>query len=107
MTDRFRSFLGALRDEPALGEGLAVAHGSGPGVMQAVDDAAHELGVFRLGVGIDAEAIGQAPNMAPEALVQFKSPGHEHPARTSWTAAPSSRSSTWAASAPAMRSTWP
>lgn len=73
MAARFKDFLRGLRDDTPLGRGFAVAHGSGPGIMQAVDDAAHELGVFRLGVGIDGEAIGQTPNLAPEALVQFKS----------------------------------
>ncbi len=72
MAARFGTFLRALRDDTPLCDGFAVAHGSGPGIMQAVDDAAKELGVFRLGVGIDGEAIGQTPNLAPEALVQFK-----------------------------------
>ncbi len=72
MAGRFRDFLRALRDDTPLGNNFAVAHGSGPGIMKAVDDAAKDLGVLRLGVGIDGEAIGQAPNLAPEALVQFK-----------------------------------
>lgn len=72
MASRFNDFLRALRDDTPLGEAFAVAHGSGPGVMRAVDDAAKDLGVFRLGVGIDGESIGQTPNLAPEALVQFK-----------------------------------
>jgi predicted Rossmann-fold nucleotide-binding protein len=66
-----RKFFQQLRDHPRLGASLAVAHGSGPGVMRAVDDAAAELGIYRLGVGIDAEEIGQTPNFAPEAVAQF------------------------------------
>ncbi len=66
-----REFLSRLRANPRLGEGFAVAHGSGPGVMRTVDDLAAELGIFRLGVGIDAEEIGQIPNFAPEAMAQF------------------------------------
>jgi len=69
---RISDFLRALKHDTPLGDGFAVAHGSGPGIMKAVDDAAAGLGVFRLGMGIDVEGMGQAPNMAPEALVQFK-----------------------------------
>ena len=36
--------------------------------MRTVDDLAAELDIFRLGVGIDAEEIGQIPNFAPEAM---------------------------------------
>jgi len=64
-------FLKKMRDHPRLGEGFAVAHGSGPGVMRIVDDAAAALGIFRLGVGIDAEEIGQIANFEPEAVAQF------------------------------------
>ncbi|EHJ47295.1 hypothetical protein DFW101_1285 [Solidesulfovibrio carbinoliphilus subsp. oakridgensis] len=64
-------FLRRLRDHPCLGDGLAVAHGSGPGVMRTVDDAAAALGVYRIGVGINAEEIGQITNFAPEAVAQF------------------------------------
>jgi len=66
-----RDFLQQLRDHPRLGEGFAVAHGSGPGVMRTVDDAAAALGIFRMGVGIDAEEIGQRANFSPEAMAQF------------------------------------
>jgi predicted Rossmann-fold nucleotide-binding protein len=66
-----REFFRRLRDHPRLGQSLAVAHGAGPGVMQAVDDTAAELGIYRLGVGIDAEEIGQISNFAPEAIAQF------------------------------------
>ncbi len=66
-----REFLAGLQRNPSLGEGLAVAHGSGPGIMRVVDEVAAELGIFRIGVGIDAETIGQRSNFSPEALVQF------------------------------------
>lgn len=66
-------FFHALRDDPRLGENLAVAHGSGPGVMQAVDDVAADLDIFRFGVGIDGEKLGQITNMNPEAVVHFVS----------------------------------
>ena len=64
-------FLHKLRDHPRLGEGFGVAHGSGPGVMQTVDDAAAKLGIYRMGVGINAEEIGQKTNFEPEAVAQF------------------------------------
>lgn len=64
-------FLRRLRDHPRLGEGFGVAHGSGPGVMRIVDDAAAALGIYRMGVGINAEEIGQHTNFAPEAVAQF------------------------------------
>ena len=64
-------FFSGLNADPALSGHLAVAHGSGPGVMKVVDEIAKELGVFRIGVGIDAEEIGQVPNLEPEAVVQF------------------------------------
>ncbi|EFL50129.1 conserved hypothetical protein [Solidesulfovibrio fructosivorans JJ]] len=64
-------FLRKLRDHPRLGEGFAVAHGSGPGVMQTVDNAAAALGIYRMGVGINAEEIGQKTNFEPEAVAQF------------------------------------
>ncbi len=67
----FRDFLAALQSDERLGENFAVAHGSGPGIMKAVDEAAADLNVFRMGVGIEAEKIGQTSNFAPEALVQF------------------------------------
>ncbi len=61
----------ALVQDPRLGEGLSIAHGSGPGVMRAADNAAVTLGLFRFGVGLGAEKLGQAPNLSPEALAQF------------------------------------
>ncbi len=64
-------FLRQMRDHPRLGESFAVAHGSGPGVMRTVDDAAAGLGIYRMGVGINAEEIGQRTNFAPEAVAQF------------------------------------
>lgn len=71
LEEPIRTFFTRLRDNPRLGDGFAVAHGSGPGVMRTVDDTAAALGIYRLGVGIDAEEIGQTPNFAPEAIAQF------------------------------------
>ena len=71
LADPITDFLRKLRDHPRLGEGLAVAHGSGPGVMRTVDDAAAALGIYRMGVGINAEEIGQKTNFEPEAVAQF------------------------------------
>lgn len=71
LEDPIRDFFRRLRDNPRLGDGFAVAHGSGPGVMRAVDDAAAQLGIYRMGVGIDADEIGQTPNFAPDAVAQF------------------------------------
>ncbi len=71
LTEPIVDFLRRLRDHPRLGEGFGVAHGSGPGVMRIVDDAAAALGIYRMGVGINAEEIGQHTNFAPEAVAQF------------------------------------
>ena len=68
---QLEEFFAALSADDRLGKGLAVAHGSGPGVMKAVDDAAARHGIYRIGVGIDGEKIGQETNFAPEAVVQF------------------------------------
>ena len=68
---QFEEFFSALAADPRLGEGLAVAHGSGPGVMKAADEAAARYGICRIGVGIDGEKIGQQTNFSPEAVVQF------------------------------------
>jgi len=68
---QLRDFFAALAADKRLGQGLAIAHGSGPGLMKAADDAAAKLGIYRIGVGIDGEKIGQATNFSPEAVVQF------------------------------------
>ena len=68
---QLEEFFAALAADPRLNSGLAVAHGSGPGVMRAVDDAAARCGIYRIGVGIDGEKIGQETNFTPEAVVQF------------------------------------
>ena len=71
LKEPIRDFFTRLKANPDLGESLAVVHGSGPGVMKVVDEIAKDLGIFRLGVGIDAEEVGQTPNYEPEAMVQF------------------------------------
>lgn len=68
---QLEEFFAALVADERLGEGLSIAHGSGPGVMKAVDDAAARHGIYRIGVGIDGERIGQETNFSPEAVVQF------------------------------------
>jgi predicted Rossmann-fold nucleotide-binding protein len=68
---QLEEFFSALAADERLGQALAVAHGSGPGVMKAVDDAAARHGIYRIGVGIDGEKIGQETNFSPEAVVQF------------------------------------
>lgn len=54
-----------------FGRKAAITHGKGPGLMQAADEAAAADGIFRIGVGIGVEKLGQAPNFAPEAMVDF------------------------------------
>lgn len=71
LEEPIRAFFRRLHDNPRLGDSFAVAHGSGPGVMRTVDDTAAELGIYRIGVGIDADEIGQTPNFAPDAVAQF------------------------------------
>ncbi len=71
LLQEFNDFLQKLNNAPELRGHFAVTHGSGPGVMKAIDDAAAEIGIARIGVGIDAEKIGQKINMAPEILVHF------------------------------------
>ncbi len=71
LIQQFGDFLGSLNKDKRLRGHFAVTHGSGPGVMKAIDDAAARLDVARIGVGIDAEKIGQKINMAPEILVHF------------------------------------
>jgi len=64
-------FLEGLQNNFHFKDRFAVAHGSGPGVMKVVDDVAERLGIFRFGVGIEAEKLGQVSNLGPDALVQF------------------------------------
>lgn len=70
---QFTDFLTSLQKDSRLKDRFAVAHGSGPGVMKAIDDAARSLGIMRLGVGIDGEKIGQTSNLNPDALAMFVS----------------------------------
>ncbi|MGM0611392.1 MAG: Rossmann fold nucleotide-binding protein [Thermodesulfobacteriota bacterium] len=71
LLDQFTSFLSKLQGDERLKDRFAIAHGSGPGVMKAIDDAAAKLGIMRLGVGIDGEKIGQTSNLSPDALAMF------------------------------------
>ncbi|MFP4167649.1 MAG: Rossmann fold nucleotide-binding protein [Desulfonatronovibrionaceae bacterium] len=70
---QFKDFLADLQNDSRLKNRFAVAHGSGPGVMKAIDDAARSLDIMRLGVGIDGEKIGQTSNLDPDALAMFVS----------------------------------
>lgn len=63
-------FMNLLSD--IFGEKLAITHGKGPGVMQLADKHAEDRNIMRVGVGIDVEKIGQAPNFRPPAMVDFK-----------------------------------
>jgi hypothetical protein len=67
----FTLFLEGLYKNLHFKDRFAIAHGSGPGVMKVVDEVAASLGVFRFGVGIEAEKLGQISNHGPDALVQF------------------------------------
>jgi predicted Rossmann-fold nucleotide-binding protein len=59
------------RMKKKLGDKLAITHGNGPGVMLAADQAAAKHDIFRLGVSIGVEKIGQDENPTPPARVGF------------------------------------
>jgi predicted Rossmann-fold nucleotide-binding protein len=52
-------------------QNLAVAHGSGPGVMRVADETARSKNIMSLGVGISVEKIGQEENTRPDGVVRF------------------------------------
>ncbi len=52
---------------------LAVMHGKGPGFMRVADYMARKLGILSIGVGIDAEKVGQISNIMPEIALDFES----------------------------------
>jgi predicted Rossmann-fold nucleotide-binding protein len=54
-------------------ERLAVMHGKGPGFMRVADFTARRLGILSIGVGIDAEKVGQISNIMPEIALDFES----------------------------------
>ncbi len=78
----------SLRMKRRFGSALAYIHGKGPGVMYIADNVAQNLptlaqehgefageiseDIFRIGVGIDAERFGQAPNFHPPAQADFQ-----------------------------------
>jgi len=72
LTTQIHRFLAEIQRIPDLEGHVAVCHGSGPGVMRIADDAAAELEILRIGVGIDTERIGQKPNLRPPVMVNFK-----------------------------------
>jgi len=66
-----REFFASVNGLPAINGRLAVSHGAGPGIMRIADDVAEELGILRIGVGIDSEKVGQKSNMRPPVMAQF------------------------------------
>ncbi len=71
LTKQIHDFFEQLSSVPEIGEHFAVCHGSGPGVMKIADDTAADLGILRIGVGIDSEKIGQLSNLQPPILLNF------------------------------------
>ncbi len=71
LTQQIHDFFEQLHSVPEIGEHFAVCHGSGPGVMKIADDTAADLGILRIGVGIDSERIGQRANLKPPILLNF------------------------------------
>jgi predicted Rossmann-fold nucleotide-binding protein len=76
----------AVRMKRQFGESVAFVHGKGPGVMHVADDVASRLPdlvrgmeeykdiqtpIFTVGIGIDAERIGQMPNFHSDAQADF------------------------------------
>jgi len=72
LTDGIKRFLQEINSIPGMNGHLAVSHGAGPGVMRIADETAAELGILRIGVGIDSEKIGQKSNFRPPVLVHFR-----------------------------------
>ncbi|MBU3983151.1 MAG: LOG family protein [Proteobacteria bacterium] len=71
LTEQIHDFFEQLRSVPEIGDHLAVCHGSGPGVMKIADDTAADLGILRIGIGIDSEKVGQRANLNPPILLNF------------------------------------
>ena len=71
LSQQIHDFFEQLRAVPEIGDHFAVCHGSGPGVMKIADDTAADLGILRIGVGIDSERIGQRANLDPPILLNF------------------------------------
>lgn len=71
LTNQIHDFFERLRSVAEIGDHFAVCHGSGPGVMKIADDTAADLGILRIGIGIDSERIGQRANLRPPILLNF------------------------------------
>jgi predicted Rossmann-fold nucleotide-binding protein len=71
LSQQIHDFFEQLRSVPEIGDHFAICHGSGPGVMKIADDTAADLGILRIGVGIDSEKIGQRANLDPPILLNF------------------------------------
>lgn len=74
LTEQIRCFLKETKKLPGFDGHFAVCHGAGPGVMRIADEAAAELGILRIGVGMDSEKVGQKANLHPPVMVNFKNP---------------------------------
>lgn len=72
LSEQVHTFLQEMGKLPGFGGRFAVCHGSGPGLMRIADESAEDLGILRLGIGIDTEKIGQKANLRPPAMVNFK-----------------------------------
>ena len=73
LKDALRGQMGGFLDrmKALFGDGFAITHGKGPGVMELADKEAETRGIFRIGVGIGVERKGQGPNFRPPAMVDF------------------------------------
>jgi predicted Rossmann-fold nucleotide-binding protein len=72
LTEQIRCFLQELKGLPGFDGRFAVCHGAGSGVMRIADEAAAELEVLRIGIGMDSEKVGQKANLQPPVMVNFK-----------------------------------
>ncbi|MBN2087390.1 LOG family protein [Candidatus Peregrinibacteria bacterium] len=71
LKEQLGSFIKRMKN--LFGEGFAITHGKGPGVMNIADRIAEENDVYRLGVGIDLEQKDmQEANFKPPAIVDFR-----------------------------------
>ena len=71
-TDAIETFLEKIADFVGR-DRVAVMHGKGPGFMRVADFTARKLGILSIGVGIDAEKVGQISNIMPEVALDFES----------------------------------
>ncbi len=65
LQEKLNLFMKKLKD--LFGNKVGIIHGAGPGFMRAVDNAAKENGILRVGINIDLGKVGQEANKDPEA----------------------------------------